>query len=259
MILDTITESVMSKVESLKGEGYYDRFMNLTEFSACRDFKKAFLGEKIGVIAEIKKASPSKGVIVENFNHCEIADIYEEMKVDAISVLTEENFFQGSISYLKDVSERVSRPVLRKDFIVDEVQLYEAKAFGADAVLLIAGVLKAKLEYFYAMSKKIGLYSLVEVHDEEELELALKCGAGIIGINNRNLKTFNVDIGTTERLAKHIPADRIVVSESGIEDFEDVKRLKAAGVKGLLIGESFMRKLHNKSHMQSFLMGVKAV
>ncbi|MDP4090862.1 MAG: indole-3-glycerol phosphate synthase TrpC [Bacillota bacterium] len=259
MILDTITDSVKKRVEKLKKEAYYDKFLQNKRYPTARNFEAAFTGSLIGVIGEIKKASPSKGIIVENFNHLEIADLYEELKVDAVSVLTEEDFFQGRLSYLKDVKERVSRPVLRKDFIVDEMQLYEARAYGADAVLLIAAVLKDKLGYYYNLTKELGLHSLVEVHDEEELEDALIVGAGIIGINNRNLKTFKVDIETTERLIGRIPGDRIVISESGIESFEDVKRLRTAGVRGLLIGESFMRRLDNKQDMKNFLDGVKGV
>lgn len=257
MILDTITDFTKMKVKELKKQGYYESLMDKFQNKPCRNFERVFQGEKLGIIAEIKKASPSKGVIAENFDHREIARAYEELKVDAVSVLTEEEFFKGHIDYLRDVSEIVSMPVLRKDFIVDELQLYEAKAFGADAVLLIAGVLKNKLKDFYDTALNIGLHSLVEVHDEKELDEALCCGAKIIGINNRNLKDFTVDINTTVKLMKHISKVKIVISESGINCADDVRMLRQAGVKGLLIGESFMRKVQAGEKLKKFLQEVR--
>lgn len=198
-------------------------------------------GEHIRLIAEIKKASPSKGIIRQNFDHRKIARVYQEKNVDAVSVLTEENFFRGSLAFIPDVKKFLTKPVLRKDFIFDEYQIYEARANSADAVLLIAAILgKNQAAEFLHLAKEIGLSVLFEVHDFQELETALSIEADIIGINNRNLKTMHIDPMTTIRLKAEIPSGRLVVSESGIQTREDVRRFDEAGVDGLLIGTSFM-------------------
>ncbi|NWF52895.1 MAG: indole-3-glycerol phosphate synthase TrpC [Nitrospirae bacterium] len=193
------------------------------------------------LIAEIKKASPIKGVLIKEFEPIKIASIYLRKNVDAISVISEEDFFQGKIEYLLDVKKVTNIPILRKDFIFDEYQIYESRANGADAILLIASILEEKqsIEYLYLV-KELGLSAIFEVHNFIELEMALHANAYIIGINNRDLKTLNVNLNTTFELKKEIPEDKIVVSESGIKTREDVKRLEDSGVDSILVGTVFM-------------------
>jgi indole-3-glycerol phosphate synthase len=195
----------------------------------------------VNLIAELKKASPSLGIIRGDFNPVKIAVIYETNGASAISVLTDERFFEGRLDYIKQVKERVSLPVLRKDFIIDEYQIYETVVAGADAILLIAEILSsAELARFLAIAKGAGLDILTEVHTEEDIEKALDVGAEIIGINNRDLHTFKVELGVTQRLVRLIPRDRVIVSASGIKTYEDVMFLKSLGVNAVLIGEAFM-------------------
>lgn len=208
------------------------------------DFKAAIQrlrGETIKLIAEIKKASPSRGVIRSDFDPVSIAKIYEEKKVNAVSILTEEDYFQGNLSYLSRARKVLTKPLLRKDFIFDEYQIYESRAYGADAVLLIAALLEKNqaVEYLH-LAEELGMSVLFEVHDFKELEMALSVGTGIIGINNRNLKTLNIDINTTFQLRREIPPGKIVVSESGIRTRGDVQRLAEGGIDAMLIGTSFM-------------------
>lgn len=195
----------------------------------------------ISVIAEIKKASPSRGLIRQDFDPETIARSYEKAGAAAISVLTDQTFFGGSLQDLTMVRRAVSIPVLRKDFIVDRYQLLESRVAGADAVLLIAAVLGQELAEFLEMSRSLGLEVLVETHTEEEVLLALASGAPIIGINNRDLKTFEVNLRTTLDLAPLVPTDRVLVSESGIRDKQDLIRLAGAGVRAVLVGETLMR------------------
>jgi indole-3-glycerol phosphate synthase len=195
------------------------------------------------VIAEVKKGSPSKGVIREDFDPLAISEIYQENGATCLSVLTDEYFFMGHLLYLGKIREAVSLPLLRKDFICDPYQIYEARLAGADAVLLIAAMLDAiQLAEYNALATELRLDVLLEVHDEPELEVALATGCELIGINNRNLQTFDTDLATTERLLPMIPADRFVVAESGIACRADVLRLQRAGAKGVLVGESLMRE-----------------
>ena len=195
----------------------------------------------IKLIAEIKKASPLKGVIRQGFDPITIASIYEEKAVDAISVLTEEDYFQGKLEHLSQVKKVTKRPLLRKDFIFEEYQIYESKAHGADAVLFIATLLNKNqaAEYLHLM-QELGLSVLFEVHDFKELEMALLIKADIIGINNRDLKTLRIDLNTTFELKKDIPSNKIVVSESGITTRKDVKRLQDAGIDSILVGTAFL-------------------
>lgn len=206
-------------------------------------FKSALKKEGLSVIGEFKKASPSKGVIVENFDIKEILNYYTYLGVDAFSILTEEDFFLGCDEYLKEIRRISHTPILRKDFIIDFYQIYEAKVLGADAILLIVSVLGNSLEKFYKEAKRFDLEPLVEVHNKEELDLALKYDCKIIGINNRNLKTFDVGLDTTKELINIIPKDKIVVAESGIMSIEDLKMMQGFGVDGVLIGELFMRNI----------------
>jgi indole-3-glycerol phosphate synthase len=216
----------------------------ISEREHPKDFRMAIHrqpDERIRLIAEIKKASPSGGVIREDFQMESIAQVYEARKVNAVSVLTEEDFFQGSLSYISGAKQILSRPVLRKDFLFDEYQVYESRAHGADAILLIAAILERgqAMEYMH-LARELGLSVLFEIHDLRELETALFVDAGIIGINNRNLSTLQVELSTTLKLRKEIPADRIIVSESGIKTREDVRLLESEGIDAMLIGTSFM-------------------
>jgi indole-3-glycerol phosphate synthase len=202
----------------------------------------------IGLIAEVKKASPSKGIIRPDFDPVAIARTYEAAGASCLSVLTDEQFFQGSLEYLNDIRETVVLPLLRKDFMIDDRQLVEAVEWGADAILLIVACLDdERLHRFHDLATGCGLTALVEVHDEAELDRALAIGARLIGVNNRNLKTFDVDLGTTEALAGRV-ADRIesgeilFVAESGIHTRADVTRLQACGARAILVGESLMRQ-----------------
>jgi indole-3-glycerol phosphate synthase len=194
------------------------------------------------VIAEIKKASPSKGVLREEFIPADIAQSYAEHGAACLSVLTDVEFFQGSVDFLKQARASCQLPVLRKDFMVDAYQIYESRAMGADAVLLIAACLDdAQMKDFEAIARNLELAVLVEVHDQAELERALKLQTPLIGVNNRNLKTFEVSLDTTLSLRAQVPADRILVTESGIQTRDDVLRMGAAGVGAFLVGEAFMR------------------
>jgi indole-3-glycerol phosphate synthase len=195
----------------------------------------------IRLVAEIKKASPIKGVIRQDFDPVTIASIYERKNVDAISVITEEDYFQGKLEYLLDVKKITDRPLLRKDFIFDGYQIYESKAKGADAILLIASILdENQSAEFLHLAKEIGLSVVFEVHNFKELEIVLRVNAKIIGINNRDLETLNINLNTTFELKKEIPLDKIVLSESGIKTREDVRRLENAGIDSILVGTAFM-------------------
>jgi indole-3-glycerol phosphate synthase len=197
---------------------------------------------QVALIAEIKKASPSAGVIVETFDPLEIAKNYSRAGVDAISVLTDEQFFQGRLSYLNLIRPAVAQPLLRKDFILDEIQIAESAAAGADAILLIVAALdQGRLVALLETAETYQLDALVEVHTLEELDRALETSARIIGINNRNLATFEVDLGVTERLSEEVPDGIVLVSESGIKTAEDLARIRASGVDAVLIGEALMR------------------
>src|SRR5256886_4050584 len=209
-----------------------------------RDFRSALHrdDERLAVIAEIKKASPSAGVIAKSFKPIEIAKNYERGGANAISVLTDSKFFQGSLEHLKNVRNTVSLPLLRKDFIWDRAQIAESAANGADAILLIVAALtQGQLVRLLKGAKEYRLDALVEVHSVDELQRALEAGAEIIGINNRNLTTFDVDLAVTEKICREVPDEMVLVSESGIKTPEDVRRIKACGVEAILVGEALMR------------------
>ncbi len=211
-----------------------------------RDFEGALRRKlafgKPAVIAEIKKASPSKGVLRSDFVPADIAQSYAESGAACLSVLTDKNFFQGSIEYFKQARASCSLPALRKDFVVDAYQIYESRVIGADCILLIAAVLDdLQMKDFEAVATALDMAVLVEVHDAAELERALKLKTPLIGINNRNLKTFDVSLNTTLELLSQVSEDRILVTESGISTMQDVKRMRDAGVNSFLVGEAFMR------------------
>ena len=244
MILDTIVAKKKLEVAALRSKGLVvpHDFIDKT-IGAPRGFRQALLAYSgVSVIAEVKKASPSKGVICENFNPVEIARNYQRNGAQAISVLTDVDFFQGELLYLMQVRETVSLPVLRKDFTIDELQIKEAHLHGADAILLIAAILDlSQLKEYQACARDFGMDVLVEVHDEWETEQAIESGSDLIGINNRNLKDFSVSLETTFRLKKLIPEDIPVVSESGLQTVQDFRRLREEGIAAALIGETLMR------------------
>lgn len=244
MILDTI---VAHKFKELKGDQEQVPLSTLksqiSDLLPTRDFRCALsTPNRVNLIAEVKKKSPSKGIIRKDFKPVEIARTYTTGGASAISVLTDGKFFAGDLAYLTAIRQSVNLPLLRKDFTIDAYHIYQARLAGADAILLIVSILRLEqLREFMELARSLDLASLVEVHTDEELELALRAGAEIIGINNRNLKTFHTDIATTFRLIKSIPKDKIVVSESGIYTREDVEKLEEAGVNAILVGESLMR------------------
>lgn len=243
-ILQRIIEKKVEAIKSSKiSVSITDLKSKIKDLDKTRDFERAIkrLDGKINLIAEIKKASPSKGIIRKDFDHKKIASIYERESVGAISVLTEEEFFLGDIRYINDVKDLTSKPVLRKDFIFDDYQIYESRVFGADAILLIAAILeKNQAEEYLHIARELGLHVLFEIHDEYDLEKALDIKANIIGINNRDLKTLRIDLSTTLRLKREIPTDRIIVSESGIRNRDDVLLLQKEGIDAILVGTSLM-------------------
>jgi len=244
MILDDIVAAKQKRLDIQKQEKPMDLLMAQTENEAIKPdfFKSALTDPGLSVIAEIKKASPSRGLICKDFVPTVIAKRYEKHGADAISVLTEQDFFLGSNKYLTAISDVVSIPVLRKDFIIDIWQVYESRLIGAHAILLIAAILTQKqLTLYREAAKTLGMCALVEAHNEQELKKALNSGAEIIGINNRNLKTFQVSLDTIERLVNKIPSGKVIVSESGIENGEDARYLRQLDVDAVLIGESLMR------------------
>jgi indole-3-glycerol phosphate synthase len=207
-----------------------------------RSIEKYISSHKPAVIAEIKKASPSKGVLRENFNPAAIAETYEKNGAACISVLTDSDYFQGSEQYLQQARSACTLPVIRKDFIIEPYQVYEARAINADCVLLIVAALDdAKLRELLELTHRLEMDALIEVHDEHELERALKCDARLIGINNRSLHTFETSLQTTLSMLDKIPGDRILVTESGIHTPEDVKLMRDNGIHAFLVGEAFMR------------------
>ena len=215
-------------------------------------FKIALKKEGLSVIGEFKKASPSKGVIVENFDIKKILNYYTFLGVDAFSILTEEDFFLGCDEYLKEIRRISHTPILRKDFIIDFYQIYEAKVLGADGILLIVSALGDTLGEFYKEAKRFNLEPLVEIHNKEELELALKYDCEIIGINNRNLNTFDVSLNTTKELINSVPKDKVTVAESGIMSIEDLKMMQEYGADAVLIGELFMRNMDNSDFKSKY-------
>ena len=205
-------------------------------------FERALKKDGLSFICECKKASPSKGIIADDFPYLKIAREYEEAGADALSVLTEPKWFLGKNAYLKEITGKITVPVLRKDFTVDEYMIYEAKCLGASAVLLICSILSPdQIQTYLGICRELGLSALVETHSEEEVATALSCGAEIIGVNNRNLKDFSVDTDMSIRLRSLIPEGVLFVSESGVKDAEDVRRVREAGADAVLIGETLMR------------------
>jgi indole-3-glycerol phosphate synthase len=243
-ILDRIVEHKREELEAARAAMPAEELRaRLTEAPALRDFAAALRLPGISLIAEVKKASPSRGVLREDFDAVVLAREYSSAGASAISVLTDEKHFQGTLADLALIRAALpdGPPLLRKDFIFDEYQLYEARVSGADAILLIVAVLEQDLLIeLLGEARTLGLSALVEVHDEAEVERAIDAGAVLIGVNNRDLRTFEVDLGTTERLRPLAPPERIFVAESGIGSRDDVRRLEAIGVDAVLIGESLV-------------------
>ena len=244
MILDDIAVYRKQQLEREKSAISPEEMKKAAEriSAPCKDFGGALKAEGISVIAEVKKASPSKGVIQPNFDPVATAVQYQQAGARAVSCLTEEHYFQGSSKYLQSIRENISLPILRKDFIIDPYQIYEARCIGADAILLIAAMLDtATIREYRKIAEALDLDVLAESHNEAELDSVLEAGCGIIGINNRNLKTFEVTLETTVQLAERVPKGYTIVSESGIRDKADIKLLRSCGAEAVLIGETLMR------------------
>jgi len=254
MILDKIIQTKKEEVAGLYGQTSTVRLRDaITGLPPCRDFRAAASGKTCSIIAEVKCASPSRGRLVDNFDPLSIAQTCENNGAAAISVLTDEKYFCGHKNYLTQIKRAVKIPILRKDFIIDPIQVYETRAIGADAILLIVRVLGRRLPEFIALAKASGLSPLVEVHTQDELDAALAAGADMIGINNRNLDTFVTDINTSSELKKKIPADKIVVAESAIKNRDDIEYLLKAGIDAFLIGEGLVTAPDIGKKLRTFL------
>ena len=258
-MLDEIVEKTKERIELAKEIIPLDELkksVSLLEISDEFPFKKALGGDEISIIAEVKKASPSKGLIADDFDYVKIAKDYESAGASAISVLTEPFFFQGSNDYLEEIAENVSIPILRKDFVVDEYMIWEAKLLGASAVLLIVSILDiVTLKKYLDLAHDLGLSAIVETHDGDEIRTAMNVGAEIIGVNNRNLNDFTVDIENSISLRRCVSGDVIFISESGIKTKEDVTRLKENNVDAVLIGETLMKSDDKKAMISELKNG----
>jgi indole-3-glycerol phosphate synthase len=241
MILDKIIETKKEEVEQLKKQTTVSALeRTIARLEPCRNFRQAISSDICAIIAEVKCASPSRGRLIADFDPVGIAGVYEQNGAAAISVLTDEKYFSGHKNYLTQIRQKVKLPLLRKDFIIDPLQIYETRAIGADAILLIVHVLGKRLAEFILLSRELGLSPLVEVHTQEELDLAMAADAKIIGINNRNLDTFVTDIETSRKIKARIPEGFIVVSESGIMARADIEFLMQADIHAFLIGEALI-------------------
>jgi len=245
-ILQQLAEYAKQRVEIAKKEKSLEdiRSQALELGKGSFEFETALKKEGMSFICECKKASPSKGIIAEDFDYLQIAKDYEAAGADCISVLTEPKWFLGSNEYLKEIAANVNVPCIRKDFTVDEYMIYEAKALGAKAVLLICSILSERqIREYIQICDELGISALVEAHDEAEIKTALSAKARLIGVNNRNLKDFSVDTNNSRRLRELIPKDVIFVSESGVKDASDIQQLKAANINAVLIGETLMKSV----------------
>lgn len=272
MILDDLAAATRARVEKKKNEVSFEAVKKQAMELAQKETQFDFPFEKsmqnamhfalqkndIRFICEVKKASPSKGIIAEDFPYLEIARDYERAGADCISVLTEPDYFKGEDRFLKEINDAVSIPTIRKDFIIDPYMIYEAKCLGTSCVLLIAALLDTDtIREYKAVCDALGLSALVEAHDEAEIESAIRAGARMIGVNNRDLKTFTVDINNSIRLRKLVPENILFVAESGIGTAQDIEALRQAGVNGVLIGETLMRSNDKKAMLDRLRGGVK--
>lgn len=258
-ILDTIAERTRQRIKEEKEVRSLISFRNEAEALSSSlefPFEKALRGDDISFICEVKKASPSKGMIAEDFPYLEIAKSYEAASASAISCLTEPYYFLGSDQYLKEIASACKIPVLRKDFTIDEYMIYQAKVFGASAVLLICAILDdSELLAYHQLANSLGLSALVEAHTQEEIERAMNIDARIIGVNNRNLKNFQVNVEQSRSLRSMVPDSVIFVSESGIKTYEDIKLLRENGTNAVLIGETLMRSPDKKKMLDYLKYG----
>jgi len=242
MILDKIISVKKEEVAHLKqNRPLRELKAVIRDIPPVRDFRKAISGKECAIIAEVKKGSPSRGILREDFDPVKIASIYERNGAAAVSVLTDKQFFGGNEKYLGDIKNNVRLPLLRKDFIIDPYQVYETRSLHGDALLLIACLLEEEqLREYIHLAESLGLSALIEIHSRKELDKALAAGAAIIGINNRDLKTFSTDLKASLDIAPHIPTDKIIISESGIHGRKDIEMLMKAGIHAFLIGETLM-------------------
>ena len=255
-VLDLILQAKKKHVKMLK-KSEKEIIALIKQAPKLTSLVKVLRGEKgLSIIAEIKQFSPSAGLLRQDFNHLQVFNDYKSAGATAISVITEEEFFLGKLKYLKEIKEKTTLPVLRKDFIIDEIQIYQSRALGADAVLLIARILTPeKLSLLYKLSKELGMDVIVEVHNLKELMTVLDLSPDIIGINNRNLDTFEVSLDVTLQLRPLVPRDSVVISESGICSLKEILLLKGSGVDGVLVGEAFMRAKNIQEKFQEFKVG----
>lgn len=259
MILDKLADSSQKRVERQKEVICLEQMKYISAQIKKKnfEFEKALRGEGIQYICEVKKASPSKGLIAEHFDYLSIAKEYEKAGASAVSVLTEPEYFKGSDEYLSEISRNITLPIIRKDFVIDEYMIYHAHVMGASAVLLICSLLDTeRIKRYINICDDLGLSALVEAHDEIEIDSALKAGARVIGVNNRNLKDFTVDLQNCMRLRTLVPENIAFVAESGIKNREDIIALEKSGVNAVLIGETLMRA-ENKKKMLDSLRGVQ--
>lgn len=252
-ILDKLAEHAFERIKAAERAVPFDEVKSKALSLPKGDFafEKALKKPDISFICECKKASPSKGIIAEDFPYLKIAEEYEKAGADCISVLTEPKWFLGSDEYLREIAERVSIPCIRKDFTVDGYIIYEAKLLGAKAVLLICSILSAEqIREYIGICDSLGISALVEAHDENEVKTALNCGARIIGVNNRNLKDFSVDTDNSRRMRELVPDSVVFVSESGVRTAKDIKKLREIGADAVLIGETLMRAEDKKAKLR---------
>lgn len=261
MILDDLAVATRARVERKKAQISLETVKAQAQTLAQQEnhftfpFEQAIAKDDISFICEVKKASPSKGIIAEYFPYLDIAKDYEKAGADCISVLTETDYFKGEDRFLKEINDTVQIPTIRKDFIIDEYMIYEAKLLGASCVLLIAALLDTEtIRQYKSICDDLGLSALVEAHDEAEIAGAIAAGARMIGVNNRNLKDFTVDIHNSTRLRELVPKDILFIAESGIKTADDIQVLRDAGVNGVLIGETLMRS-PDKAQMLDMLRG----
>ncbi len=258
-MLDEIVAKTKERIEEVKKVKSLDELKEeVSKLKITKDFpfKKALMDDEISIIAEVKRASPSKGLIAENFDYIFIAKDYEDAGASAISVLTEPYFFKGSNEYLSEIAQNVSIPILRKDFVIDEYMIWEAKLLGASAILLIVSILDTvQLKKYLDLAHDLGLSAIVETHDSSEISTAMIVGAEIVGVNNRNLNDFTVDIENSINLRRCVSGDVVFISESGIKTKEDVAKLKENNVDAVLIGETLMKSADKKSMISELKNG----
>ncbi|MCR4869333.1 MAG: indole-3-glycerol phosphate synthase TrpC [Lachnospiraceae bacterium] len=254
-ILDEIAEKTRQRIDEAKKQISYEELLERARMKASASqvpsFLEALKKPGISYICEVKKASPSKGVIAKEFPYLEIAADYEKAGASAVSCLTEPNYFKGSDRYLEEITETIHLPVLRKDFFVDPYMIAQARLLGASAVLLIVSLLtKKELKTYFNLTEELGMDALFEAHNEEEIRIAIECGAKIIGVNNRNLKDFTVDPHNSVNLRKYAPKDVVFVAESGIKTHKDIKLLQENGIDAVLIGETLMKAKDKTKKLQ---------